>query len=75
QYILSQPPGYAVARDAPLWVDVWAFEDLLEAAGGGGGARGGGPPGPRRLPSQARVLAAGSALLLVALWALGRRLG
>lgn len=33
QYILSQPPGYAVARDAPLWVDVWAFEDLLEAAG------------------------------------------
>ncbi|GBD09939.1 Transcriptional regulatory protein MoaR1 [Candidatus Thermoflexus japonica] len=33
QYILSQPPGYVVARDAPLWVDVWAFEDLLEAAG------------------------------------------
>jgi len=33
RYIRSQPPGYAVARDAPLWVDVWAFEDLLEAAG------------------------------------------
>ncbi len=33
RYILSQPPGYAVAREAPLWVDVWAFEDLLEAAG------------------------------------------
>ncbi|HXF69287.1 MAG TPA: AAA family ATPase [Thermoflexus sp.] len=33
QYILSQPPGYAVAHDAPLWVDVWTFEDLLEAVG------------------------------------------
>lgn len=31
-YILAQPPGYAVALQAPLWVDVWAFEDLLEVA-------------------------------------------
>lgn len=33
RYIRAQPPGYAVADDAPLWVDVWAFEDLLDAAG------------------------------------------
>ncbi|WP_448591480.1 ATP-binding protein [Thermoflexus hugenholtzii] len=33
RYIRAQPPGYAVVPEAPLWVDVWAFEDLLEAAG------------------------------------------
>lgn len=38
RYILARPPGYAADPEAPIWVDVWAFEDLLEAAARGAGA-------------------------------------